>query len=647
MLMTTGDVVTHTVLRVLLVSVVGALSAGPAAASGAQPTTQDLKRLTLEELMRIEVTLVTRQPEPVGTSAAAVSVITREDLRRSGVTTIADAIALADGMHVARLNTGSWAISSRGFNGSTPNKLLVMIDGRNEFSPLFAGVFWNTIDYVLEDIERIEVIRGPGATLWGANAVNGVINIVTRHARETHGTFVSFGSGTEDPASIDVRYGAGSGETSYRVYGKFAARDHQQLASGASGGDGRRRGQGGFRVDATRGVNEWLLKGDAFHSRDEFLDRRDGEFTTLAVQGRFRRTLSPGSELQIQSYYRREYRNVARQLTHHLDTGDVDAQHAFRPGTRHHVVWGGAFRVNRDHTYGSAVIAFDPPSRTYPIVSAFAQDEFALRPDSVFVTAGIKLEHNGFSGAEWQPNLRARWLLPRGQLIWGAIAHATRRPTRFDDDVLVFGPGGLVLVRGSDDFASEGMTGGELGYRARPIPSVSLAATGFVQAYDRLRSQDAPAAGLLPVTVGNSLNGRSSGIELSATLQPVDRIRVSAGYTHLRTEVTRDPGSRDVGGGVSEGNDPRHLFNLRAAVNLWENVEADAWVRGVSALPNPAVPAYTELNARIGWQFTPTFELALTGQDLLHDSHPEFGASVPGRIEFQRSVRANLTIRIP
>ncbi len=331
-----------------------------ATGAAAQPAlvTQDFKRMSLEELLNVEVTTVTRQPEPVGTSAAAVSVITRDDIRRSGVTTIADAVALADGMHVARFNNGTWSTTARGFNGSTPNKLLVMVDGRNAFTPFFTGVFWNTLDYVLEDIERIEVIRGPGATLWGANAVNGVINIITRHTRDTRGTYVQAGGGNEDPGLIEVRHGGGSANASYRVYAKAAERAGQKFANGLPSDDPRRRIQAGLRFDAGTGANRWLFKADAFHSRDEFPDRRDGEWTELNVQGRFNRTLTPTAQLQVQSYYRREYRNIERQLTHHLDTGDVDIQYSATLGRRHNLITGGGARVNRDKTYPSATLSF-------------------------------------------------------------------------------------------------------------------------------------------------------------------------------------------------------------------------------------------------------------------------------------------------
>jgi iron complex outermembrane recepter protein len=617
-----------------------------AASDKVQPDPQNLKKLSLEELMSVEVTLASRQPERLASTAAAISVITRDDIRRSGVTTIADALSLATGVHVARFNNGTWAISARGFNATTANKLLVMVDGRDETTPLFTGVFWNMLDYVLDDIDRIEVIRGPGATLWGANAVNGVINILTRHSRDTRGTIVSAGAGNEDPAIVEVRHGGGSMDLSYRVYGKFAARGDQQLSTGIANDDARQRGQAGLRIDATRGADAWMLKTDIFSSRDDFIARRDGEFGLGTIHGKFIRELSSTSRLQVSSYYRREYRNVEKQLTHHLDTFDIDLQHSSKPSSRHAFIWGAAYRFNHDVTHGSTAVRFDPTRRTYPLYSGFVQDEWAVRPGSVFVTAGMKLEHNGFGGADWQPNVRARWTVTPRQTLWGSAARAVRRPTRFDDDIAVGSINGVPLVRGSDDFESEAMTGWETGYRVQPRANVSIDVTGFVQSYDRLRSQEAPLAGPIPIDLGNTLNGRSSGVELALGFQPLKRLRTEASYSYLDLEITRDAGSRDVSNGASEANDPHHLFTLRGAVDLAGDIEVDGWLRHVSALPNPAVPGFTELNARVGWQFRPTVEFALVGQDLLHGSHPEFGAAVPARVQFERSVRATVTFTL-
>lgn len=606
----------------------------------------NLKRLSIEELMRIDVTTTSRQPQPIGTTAAAISVITGDDLRRAGATTIADALALADGVHVARFNNGTWAISPRGFNSNVANKLLVMIDGRTVYSPLFAGVFWNMEDYVLADIDRIEVIRGPGAVLWGANAVNGVVNIITRHARDTQGTLISVGAGTEDPLIAEARYGGARGTASWRAYAKVAARSDQRLASGATADDARRRGQIGFRVDAGGPAGStWLLKGDAFHSRDDLPDRPAGEFTELALQGRWSVPLGR-SRVDLQSYYRREYRRIPQQVTHHIDIVDVDGQHAVTVHRRHNLVWGAGVRVNRDNTHASATLSFDPVKRIYPVSNVFAQDDIALVPDRLFVTIGAKYEHNDFSGGEFQPNLRARYLMPRSQIVWGSVARAVRRPTRFEDDIRVRTPSGVLLVVGSDDFRSESLVAAEAGYRIQPSPLFAFDATVFTHNLRDLRSQELPATGP-PIVVGNTLEGDVRGVEVGVNVQPAVWWRAHVGYTWLDTDIRRADSSRDVGGGATEANDPDQFLGLRASFDLPNRIELDAMLRAVAALPNPAVPAYAELNVRAGWWMTTRAELWVAGHDLLHDRHPEFGADLPNRTEFERSIRIGITIRTP
>jgi iron complex outermembrane receptor protein len=634
----------HNVLIRLLLACLALTAAADAVAAPAQPEQDELKRLSIEELMRIDVTTAGRRAEPIGTTAGAISVITTEDIRRSGVTTIADAIQLADGVHVARFNNGTWAISPRGFVTNSTNKLLVMVDGRTVYSPLFSGTFWNMVDYVLGDIERIEVIRGPGAALWGANAVNGIINIITRHSADTTGTLATAATGHEDPLVAEFRYGGAVGGVTWRGYGKTAVRAAQQLANGNSADDARRRGQIGFRADGgSLDGMRWLLKGDLFHSRDSFLDRADGEFTDANLQGRWSRPVGTTSRLDLQAYFRREYRRVPQQLTHAINTFDVDAQHSVT-AARHAVVWGGGLRVNRDTTDGSAALAFVPDRRTYALASVFAQDEIALLPARLFATVGAKYEHNAFSGGEFQPNARVRYLMTRDQIVWGAVSRATRRPTRLDDDLRVFGPTGAVLIRGTGDFIAESLVATEAGYRIQPLAILSVDATLFRHRFTDLRSQDLPATGP-PVVIGNTLEGQSHGLELAVKVQPHERVRTHIGYTWLETDVMRAPGSRDISGGVSEANDPHHLFSLRTALDLPRNVEFDAILRSIGALPNPAVPAYTELNLRVGWRATPQLEIWGAGQDLLHASHPEFGPDTPARVEFQRALRIGITFR--
>ena len=618
----------------------------PVVASEAEPDPQDLKLLSIEELMQIDVTSTARRAEPVGTAAAAVSVITGDDIRRAGVSTLADALALADGVLVARSNNGNWAVTARGFNGSTPNKLLVMVDGRTVYSPLFAGVFWNTLDYVLEDIDRIEVIRGPGATLWGANAVNGIVNIITRHARDTRGAYVNVSAGNEDRAIAEARYGGASGSATWRVYGKVADRDSQILSTGVDSGDPRRRGLAGFRIDSGDGggVN-WTLLGGALYSREDLPDRAPSEFSDLSFQGRLSLPRSVTSRVDVQSYYRREYRRVPQQLTHHVDIFDVEAQHALAVGARHNAVWGGGARVNWDKTHGSDTIRFTPDSRTYRVFNVFAQDEFALVPGRTFLTAGLKYEHNAFSGGDLQPNVRMRFVLPNGQILWGAVSHAVRRPTRTDDDIEVFSPGGALLVRGDGNFESERLIASEVGYRVRPARALSFDATVFIHQFTDLRSQEAPAAGVVPLTLANTLKGHSRGVELGVNVQPVTWWRTHVGATWLDTSIERSSGSRDVTGGASEMNDPGYIFGLRSSLDLLRDLELDVIVRAIDDLPNPAVPAYSEMTLRLGWRATPGADVWIVGHDLLHDHHPELGAAAPRRVEFERGIRVGTTLR--
>ena len=616
------------------------------AAAGAQVAAdaQNLKTMSIEQLMEIDVTLASREPEPLRRTAAAITVITGDDIRRSGVTTIADAIALADNVQVARLNNGSWAITTRGFNAASSNKLLVMIDGRTEYSPLFSGVFWNMLDYPLEDIDRIEVIRGPGATLWGSNAVNGVINIVTRHTRDTQGSFLAFGTGNEDPAIADFRYGGAVGGATYRAYGKFARRDQQVLADGASAGDGRRRGQVGFRADGPGAGGEWLLKGDLFEGRDD-ANQMTGELRGIGLQGGWSRAFAQTSNVNVRSYYRREAIDVPLQLQHAINTIDLDVQHAFAWRDRHRVIWGTGYRHNSDDTAGERVIQFEPPARAYSVFSVFAQDEIVIQPQRLDITVGLKMERNNFSGMEWQPNFRARFEPAPRQTIWGAISRAVRRPTRLDADVRVVEPTGVVLlVGGGDSYEGENLVAAELGYRAQPLAIAAIDATLFAHRYDNLRSLDLPPTGP-PIVVGNTLNGRSQGIELSGSLQPLAVWRVRASYTYLDVSVTKDINSRDIGGVAAAANDPSHMFGVRTDVDLPRQVEVGMFLRSIGELRNPQVPGYAELNARIGWRPTPRLEVSFTGQDLLHAQHPEFGAALPRRVELERSFRFQAAFR--
>jgi iron complex outermembrane receptor protein len=454
------------------------------------------------------------------------------------------------------------------------------------------------------------------------------------------------GTGNEDPADAEFRYGGRAGTATYRAYAKYVVRDAQRFSTGLSARDRRSREQMGVRFDGgTEATGTWLFKADLFHSTDALADRPSGEFTTGSLHGIWSRALSARSHLQVAGYFNHEYRRIPLQLTHRLNTVDVDAQHALTLA-RHSVVWGGGVRVNADRTEGAGTFSFDPPNRTYPVASVFVQDDIALVPRALYLTAGGKYEHNAFSGGEWQPNVRARWLLPRRQTLWGSVARAVRRPTRFEDDIVVRLPNGVVAVKGNKDFKPETVIASEAGYRVQPASTLALDATVFHNTYDRLRSQEAPTGPLpIPLIVGNTQNATSNGLELAADLQPIAAWRTHASYTFLDLAFSKDPGSRDVGGTAAEANDPRHVAAVRTSIDLPRGVELDARWRSVAALPLPRVPAYSEVNARLGWHASSHVNLSLVGEDLLHPHHAEFNPVAAGFEEFQRSIRAVITAR--
>lgn len=590
--------------------------------------------------MDIDVTSVSRRAERVWDAAAAVEVITNEQLRRSGATSLAEALRLAQGLAVARGRNATWAISARGFQITTANKLEVRIDGRSVYTPLFSGVFWDVQDTMLEDVERIEIIRGPGGSIWGANAVNGVINVVTRRARDAQGAAVEMISGNEERAAVGVRYGSTLGKRGhYRAYSKVFYRDGVELSTGRDAGDDVRHGQGGFRIDWDQSPGTGVtIQGDVYTGRIGVFDEEaDTSVSGANVLGRWTRRFSPRSELQAQFYYDRTYREIPQEFVETRGTYDVDVQHQFRPNNRHALIYGAAYRLTRDTTEATPSLFWDPPERDSPLFSVFAQDEIALRP-RLFLTVGSKFEDSDYtSGLEVQPTLRLRWNpQTRRQTLWGAISRAVRMPTRIDEDLRII-TGSVVTLRGDRAFDSEKVVAYELGYRIKPATALSLELASFYNVYDDLRSQELPATGL-PIVLGNTLEGRTAGVEVGLVAETSPFVRWQTSYSFVDTKINRQPGSRDISGGVSEANDARHRFKLLFFADVTANVHFDGMLRAVSALPNPRVPAYSELDLRLGWTPTPRLELSLIGRNLLHRRHPEFGAADPEREELERSV---------
>ena len=602
----------------------------------AQP--QDLKKLSIEELAQIDVTSVSRRAEPLANTAAAVSVISSEDVRRSGAVILAEAMRLGDAVDVARVNGGTWGISTRGFNITTANKLLVLVDGRSTYSGLFGGTFWDVQDTLVVDLDRIEVIRGPGGTIWGANAVNGVINIISKPAAQTQGTALVLSGGINERAIAAGRYGGEARGGHYRVFAKYRMRGAQVTPAGDSTNDELQFGQGGFRFDSNRNAaNFWSVWGAAYRGTNGFADRPDGDVSGGHVLGRWTRRKAGRDALTVQAYYDRANRTVPRQFESSKDVVELDLQQRLDRG-RHLLVFGGTGRVTRGDDLGTAGFLFEPRVRRGWTATAFAQDEITLAPNRAYLSAGAKFGRNNFTGGEFLPNLRVRFHPSPRQMAWAAVSRAVRLPTRFDEDLRLVVPStGMVFLRGSEDFEPETVIAYEGGYRVRPHTRLALDAAAFVNDYDRLRSQERRTEETPIVVLENRLNARTSGIEIAATLQPSDVWRLHGSYAWLRKTFTVDPGSTDSTGGVSEANDPAHLISARSYLDLPRNLALDAVFRFVSRRAQPEADAYAELDLRLGWAVRAGWELSLVGQNLLHDRHAElFSPSTPTM--FPRSV---------
>ena len=601
---------------------------------------QDLKRLSIEELANIDVTSVSRRSERLAEVPAAVSVVRGEDIHRSGPVILAEAMRLADAVDVARVNGGAWGVSTRGFTISTANKLLVLVDGRSTYSSLFGGTFWDVQDTLLADLDRIEVIRGPGGTIWGANAVNGVINIISKPVAETQGSVVTVIGGINERAIVSGRYGDRLGSGHYRVYGKFRMREPQSFTNGASAEDDVRFGQAGFRIDSDQAAaRRWSLSGDLYLGTNGFSDRPDGDVSGGHVLGRWTGTMT-GGELSVQAFYDRSYRKVPLQFEEGRHAGEVDVQQRLRVGS-HALIFGGTARAYRSEDIGTAGFRFEPPVRNGWNINAFVQDEIPIVAERAYVIAGTKVGGNNFTGAELQPNLRVRVHPTERQMLWAAVSRAVRLPTRFDNDIRVVNPiTGQVVIAASDEFEAETVVAVEGGYRALPHPRLSLDAALFTNGYDHLRSQEFTGLPGPIFVLDNQLNGRTAGVELAATVQAAPNWRLHGSYAWLHEELTFDESSTDRTGGIFEANDPSHLASVRSYVDLPHGFAFDAFFRLVSERPAPRVPAYSELNVRIGWTARPGWELSVVGQNLLHDRHQELASPNAPTYSFRRSVFA-------
>lgn len=618
---------------------------------------QDLTQLSIEELMQVEVITASKKAQAVWDVPASVYVVTAEDIQRFGVTTIPEALRLVPGVHVALQDSNKWAVAVRGFNGRYSNKLLVLIDGRVVYTPLFSGVYWDAQPPLfLEDIERIEVIRGPGATLWGANAVNGVINIITKSARDTQGSLLVSGGGGTDKAFGGVRVGGALGENGYyRVYALYTGRDRltQDEAYVPNHDDWQVR-RGGFRVEWQRGAGErWTLHGEAYTGRagqrlripdfaSGWVRMVDDRYTTTGyyLMGTWNR--ERGSITDTLHFYFDHYGRSPLEITEYRDTISLNWQQRVQTNGRHDLLWGVEVRRTRDHTQGR-LIRLDPPSKTDHIFGVFVQDDLTLN-DRLRLTLGTKLENNSYTAWEIQPNLRLLWKPNERTVWWGAVSRAVRMPTRVERSVQIdaYHEGvveGLPLysrLYGSPQFRSEVVTSYELGYRSRPHDRVSLEVSAFYNVYRRLRSfepaevflEGEPAPHLIvPVYMSNKLNGRTYGFEVSARWNPTDWWSLQFGYANLTYRLQHEPDSRDPFQFHSDStsNTPRHQWNLSSHWNLPRGWRVDAYLFFVDRLFGmDFLPSYYRLDVCVGWRPSRDVELSLMWQNLLRRDIREF-----------------------
>ena len=633
-----------------------AMTAGQAGAA-----TPDLTQFSIEDLMQVKVVSAAKVEQALEDTAAAVFVITADDIRRSGVTNVMEALRLAPGVEVARIDSSRWAISIRGFNGRFANKLLVLIDGRSIYNAQFSGVYWEIQDLFLPDIERIEVIRGPGGSLWGANAVNGVINIITNNTKDTQGGLVTLTAGNEERAIAGVRYGGKLGDNAqYRFYGQFTERDGLVTPDGRDAGDDWSIGRGGFHLDWTPSAKDTVaVQGDLYDGQfdqnyvlptlvppydEQQLSPVDASGGSL--QARWEHQYSATSRMGLQAYYQYEDRNDPLYIVD-SDTFDLDFQHNFAMTDRQEIVWGFGYRRNRDQFSDTEFSAVRPNQETTQLFSAFIQDQVDLIPERLRLTAGLKVEHNDFTGWELQPSVRMIWTLHQDHRLWGAVSRAVRTPSRGEEngrvDLYVLPPSSLAgnlptlfSVFGNNQLNSETLIAYEIGYRARLAERFSVDATVFYNDYDQIVDTvpgtpfpetriDSPNL-VVPFQLQNSASGHNNGFELAADWRPTQDWRLQLAYSYLHQDINGINGPVYNSGNLNQ-------VSLLSSWDLQNNLSLDVWGRYVnfdgvistlSQFGNVKIDPYFSLTLRLGWRPRKDLEWSLVGANLLEGSHLEF-----------------------
>ncbi|MGH7942294.1 MAG: TonB-dependent receptor plug domain-containing protein [Limisphaerales bacterium] len=667
-------------VMMLLISIA---SAAAQDGTGTNANLAALADMDITDLYNIKVTIVSpNAPEAIPQTPAAVSVVSGKDIERSGAQNYPQALRLVPGMDVAQVDSSQWAVSSRGFNDVFANKLLVMQDGRSIYTPLFSGVFWDIQGTLLEDIDHIEVVRGPGATIWGANAMNGVINIITKSAEDTQGVLVDGGGGAEERGFAGARYGGSiSSNAFYRVYATYENHDSTVLSDGDNASNFSQVARAGFRTDWDPGEqNSFTLQGDGYAGWenqvfDEFNIGAPPMFTTTNAEqmkvgggnvlGRWTHTISDTSNFKLQMYYDNTARYAANVFDEQRDTFDLDFKHEFAAGARNTLVWGLGYRITDDHEGDNANISFYTDSQVINLYSAFVQDKLSIIPDRLSLTLGSKIEDNDYTGLDFQPGARLLWTPTEHQTIWASISRAVRTPSRAEESVIltqpveaaprIYFPGTLL---GTNIFKNENLLAYEIGYRAQPIRNLSFDADAYWNHYDHLRSQAPTAAGPTTFYLANNIHGNAYGCEISATWCALDWWRLQPSYSYLKSVLHANSveGYTDTYSvGLDEGASPENQFMIRSSMDLPREITFDTALRFIDKLtfPQPGVapmitvPDYFELDARLAWHINKNWEVAVIGQNMLHDRHAEFEPTYvhTQATEIPRSVFAQVTFQ--
>jgi iron complex outermembrane recepter protein len=632
-----------------------ALASNPSFAEETDPEFEAILRLDIAEMT---VTSVSKRAQKITDVPAAVYVITQEDIRRSGITTLPETLRMVPGMQVARTDSSRWAISARGFNNTLSNKLLVMIDGRSVYAPVLSGVYWDDQSTMLRDIERIEVIRGPGASLWGANAVNGIINIITKNAADTQGNYVSTGIGNEEDFIEGRRGGKLGTDGYYRAYAQYYNYDDTKTLANQDSLDDWYRARSGFRIDTKRSQQDsFTFQGDFYGGQQQRSSRLpiltapftetiigDNESYGGNLLGRWNRVLSKDSDISLQAYIDHYTRHEAN-TDQHVSTADIEFQQNLRMDNRHNLVWGGNARLDMEYLSRSFSIQFNERQDQHEMLSTFIQDEYAVIPDSLYFTFGSKFEYTDINGFEIMPSGRLAWHPTDNQMLWGSISRAVRTPGTRETDlniaalVVPGAPPNTWRVFGTSAFKAEELIAYELGHRIQPTSNLTLDTSLFFNDYDQLRTFSNPGTPFIdpsgnlvtPFLLSNLGAGHTYGVEVAATWNATDKWRLTGSYSYLKMNLRVRPGAF-VNLEGEERQSPHHQFSVRSYYNVTDTVKWDNMLYFVDHISAP-IGSYLRYDTRIAWEATPGMELSLTGRNLLDPRHPEFTSTPQAQIE--------------